>query len=59
MSKEPFKIKEYPELVAVAQKIAKETCIKINSRAVKVKSEMPYRQQFVLEELIKILESKV
>lgn len=52
-------IKSYPELDKVARKIAKQTGILINKEANKVKSKMPYKSQYILEELIKILEKAV
>jgi uncharacterized Zn finger protein (UPF0148 family) len=48
-------IKKYPELMKLANKIAKDVATEINREAPKVKSEMPYKQQFVLEEVINIL----
>jgi hypothetical protein len=49
----------YPELYAIAQKIAVEVGDKINKEATKITSKMPYKAQFILEELIKILEKAV
>lgn len=46
----------YPELKEIAKEIAKETCLAINARTKDVVSEMPYKAQFVLEKVIKILE---
>jgi len=49
----------YPELTSIAKEISKETCIQINTKVKDVESEMPYKAQYVLEELIKLLEEKV
>ncbi len=50
---------EYPELYKIAQAVADNTCKKINERTADVKSEMPYKAQWVLEETIKILQERV
>jgi hypothetical protein len=49
----------YPELAYVARQISKDVIAKINTEADKVESKMPYKSQFILEELIKILEELV
>lgn len=51
---------DYPELDKVAKTIATETIRRINDLPVhEIKSEMPYKRQHILEELIKILQSAV
>ena len=50
---------KYPELDKIAKDIAKLVGVEINKRTDNVKSEMPYKAQYVLEELIKILEKSV
>lgn len=50
---------QYPELYQISLDIANKTCCQINERAETVHSEMPYKAQFILEELIKILEERV
>ena len=50
---------KYPELNKIAREIADHTCQEINKRMKDINSEMPYRKQYVLEEVIKILRSKV
>ena len=50
---------KYPELDEIVKEIADHTCAEINKRVKDVKSEMPYRQQYVLEEVIEILQSRV
>ena len=50
---------KYPELKRIARGIAMETCKDINAQTKNVVSEMPYKAQFVLEEVIKILEAAV
>lgn len=52
-------IKKYPELDAIAAEIACDTFAKCNAKTRDVKSEMPYRAQYVLEEVIKHLENGV
>lgn len=52
-------IKKYPELDKIADKIAYETLTTINSSVERVKSEMPYKAQYVLEEVIKMLKERV
>ena len=49
----------YPELRTIAKEISRDTCIAINEKTKDVVSEMPYKAQFVLEEVIQILQSKV
>lgn len=53
------KIEKYPELDKIAREIAKNTGNEINKRVKNVKSEMTYKAQYVLEELIKILQEAV
>ena len=50
---------KYPELRKIADKIADETADKINSSVENVKSKMPYKAQWVLEEVIRDLEKRV
>ena len=52
-------IRTYPELTKVAQKMAIQIAMDINNIAPTIESEMPYKAQFILEELIKELESRV
>jgi hypothetical protein len=52
-------IEKYPELDAIADKLAYDTAMKINKAVENVKSKMPYKSQYVLEELIKMLQAKV
>ena len=54
-----MKIKQYPELMKAAKEISYETIRKINKVAPTIKSEMPYKAQFILEEVIKNLEENV
>lgn len=51
--------RQYPELYEVAMRLANEVCRKINLEARSVESAMPYKAQFILEEMIKILEERV
>jgi hypothetical protein len=51
--------KEYPELQKIAKEIAINVGQQINQKVKNVKSEMPYKAQHVLEELIKILQKAV
>ncbi len=51
---------KFPKLHAEAEKLADEVSNKINILGRKLKSaEMPYASQYILEELIKILEERV
>lgn len=50
---------KYPELEKVAMKIANETAKMINKETEHVKSEMPYKAQYVLEEVVKILQDRI
>jgi hypothetical protein len=52
-------IKKYPELDEIAKEIACNTLAQCNAKTRDVKSEMPYRAQYVLEEIIKHLEGAV
>lgn len=52
-------VKKYPELDSIAIDIANTACRKINTATQNVESVMPYKSQYVLEEVIKILESRV
>jgi hypothetical protein len=51
--------KKYPELHEVAARLADEICAKINAEAKRVESAMPYKAQFILEEMIVILQDRV
>ena len=51
--------KQYPELDEIAMNIAQEIGRMINGSVVKIKSEMPYKSQYVLEEVIMHLEAAV
>ena len=50
---------KYPELRKIADKIADETAEKINKEVKDVKSKMPYKAQWVLEEVVKDLEERI
>lgn len=52
-------IKKYPELSKLARELAHDLVKEINQKAPKIKSEMPYREQFVLEEIIELLKKWV
>ena len=52
-------IPKYPELDTIADRMCDEVCEQINAAVADVKSEMPYRAQYVLEELIRRLEKCV
>jgi hypothetical protein len=49
----------FPELDKVSLELAHVVSKEINKRVKNVKSEMPYKAQYVLEELIKHLEEMV
>lgn len=50
---------KYPELTAIAKKLSESVARQINDLTKDVKSEMPYKAKYVLEEVIKLLEEKV
>ena len=50
---------KYPELREVAKDITKEVAIMINRKVVNVESEMPYKYQWVLEQVIQNLQKLV
>lgn len=56
-NKPPYE--EYPELYKIASDIARETGETINQRASRSSSECKYKTQFILEEVIKMLERAV
>lgn len=49
----------YPELDEAATQIAEDVAREINSMASSIESEMPYKTQYILEEVIKDLEQRV
>ena len=51
--------KQYPELDEIARDVAQEIGRMINGSVVKIESEMPYKAQYVLEEIIRHLEAAV
>jgi hypothetical protein len=52
-------IKKYPELDEIATEIARKVLSQCNTKTRDVKSEMPYKAQYVLESIIEILEERV
>jgi len=52
-------LKRYPEFKPLVMQLAREVAIRINAEAPKIESQMPYKAQFVLEELIRELEARV
>jgi hypothetical protein len=52
-------IKTYPELDEIATNIVLITVSEINNMTRNIESEMPYKAQYVLEEVIKKLEELV
>lgn len=52
-------IKKYPELDEIATEIACDVAAKCNSKTRNIKSEMPYKAQYVLEMVIQNLEKLV
>jgi hypothetical protein len=51
--------KKYPELDKLAKKLAIALGDNINKETAKIKSEMPYKAQYVLEKIIGMLEAAV
>jgi hypothetical protein len=52
-------LERYPEFRELVLTISNEVAVKINELAPNIKSEMPYKQQFVLEEVIRNLEERI
>ncbi|HEY4755786.1 MAG TPA: hypothetical protein VIH28_07015 [Ignavibacteriaceae bacterium] len=52
-------LERYPEFKEVVAKIASQVCKEIKKEAKNVDSEMPYKEQFILEELIQNLQDRV
>lgn len=52
-------MQKYPEFQSLVDEIANDVCKTINVKAKKIKSQMPYKAQFTLEEVIKVLQSRV
>jgi hypothetical protein len=50
---------KYPELRKIADKIADDTAERINRDVKDVKSKMPYKAQWVLEEVVRDLENRI
>jgi hypothetical protein len=50
---------QYPEFEKATQIIVDEICILINDLSKDIKSEMPYKAQYLLEEVIKKLQERV
>jgi hypothetical protein len=52
-------MKKYPELESIVDVIVDNACNLINQLTRDVKSEMPYKQQWVLEEVARMLQGRV
>lgn len=52
-------LERYPEFKKLVTKLSADICKEINAESSKIKSEMPYKAQFVLEEVIRNLEARV
>lgn len=52
-------IKKYPELDKIADQITQAVLMALNYEVKDVKSEMPYKAQYVLEMIIQKLEARV
>lgn len=50
---------KYPELLSISEELADQVLREINQRVPPVESKMPYKTQWVLEELINILQKSV
>jgi hypothetical protein len=55
----PSGMERYPEFKPLVQEIVHMVVQKINAEARKIQSEMPYKAQFTLEEVIKELQDRV
>lgn len=54
-----YGLDRYPEFRSLVEKLKLETIAKINIKVQDIKSDMPYKAQFVLEELIRELQDRV
>jgi hypothetical protein len=52
-------LKRYPEFTPLVDKVVRAAVQMINAEAGKVQSEMPYKAQFTLEEVIRELQERV
>lgn len=52
-------MKRYPEFKPLVDKLVRQICVAINAEVGKIKSEMPYKAQFTLEEIIRELKERV
>jgi hypothetical protein len=52
-------LKRYPEFKPLVDKLVHAVCRQINAEANAIKSEMPYKAQFTLEEVIRELKERV
>ncbi len=52
-------LERYPEFKKLVATMSANICKKINAESKKIKSEMPYKAQFLLEEIIKDLQDRV
>jgi len=59
MSKQISTIERYPELNEIANDIFRDAITVIRIKAHAIKSEMPYKEQYILEKLIQKLEKRV
>lgn len=50
---------QYPELYSISEAVAQQVLKEINQRVQSVESKMPYKAQWTLEELIRILQAAV
>lgn len=52
-------LQRYPEFKPLVDKLVHSVILEINAEARKIESEMPYKAQFTLEEVIRELEERV
>jgi hypothetical protein len=52
-------ISDYPELDVIAIAIANQVFLSINTKSTQVTSTMPYKHQYILEEIIALLQAQV
>ena len=50
---------KYPELRKIAWQIARDTATRINKESQTVESEMPYKAQWILEEVVDVLKEAI
>ena len=50
---------KFAELNVIAHTICENTCRQINTQSEYVQSEMPYKTQYILEQVVKLLQERI